>query len=772
MIRAIEIGDHAAPDAGRLLVGLGADVTVVEPPGGVAARRDDPLGFVHRAAGKSSVLVDDAASVAAGCDVILDGTHGGPLAATVPSLVAAAGPDVVHVVLTPYGDEGPAARWASSDLTVAAAGGMLAMIGEPDRPPLRPYGDQADQLAGLNAVIAALLAVRERERTGAGRRIVVSGQAAVASSLEFGGITYIHTGRVFQRTGSTHPLAPHTLFTVADGMLAGGLGGSPRMWDALLAWLKEMGVAGELADERWSDPAYRVAHREEIFARLAEIVGSRKRDDFFHDAQSRRLPWAAVLGPDELADNAQLVHRGFFREVETPKGTATDVGFAVRVEGAAPPARLRVPEPGERLKEVPSVDSAAPAPGRRARSRTATGRGALEGVRVLDLTWVLAGPYATKILADNGAEVVKVESRHRPDPTRFAPDFRLPRDAEPGPDTSAYFNNYNRNKKSITLNLRTAEGRDLALRLARESDVVIENFAAGVLDRLGLGYDRLKEEREDIVVVSMSGMGHTGPWRDYVSYADAISALSGWTALTGELGRPPVGIVYGLADIIAGYHAALATLGALAVRDRTGRGQHVDLAQLECAASHLGDAVLRAGLGGESVGPLGNRHPRMSPHGVFRCLGESSWVAIAARTDEEAERLAAVAGLGDDPWLATLEGRQANEDELESRITAWTRPRTAEGVAETLQREGVPAYPVRDGRSLVEHDAALRAWGFYQPADHPVAGTFLHEGSAVRSDGPPSPAPLLGEHTRETLAGLLGMQDDEIDALHAQGVLQ
>ncbi|MEV0402030.1 CoA transferase [Actinoallomurus sp. NPDC050550] len=849
MIRVLEIGDYAAPDAGRMLVGLGADVTIVEPSDGVPARRTDPVGFAHRAAGKSSVRPEDALALAPRCDVILDGTCGGPLARVAADLVTAAGRGVVHVVLTPYGDDGPAAEWAATDLTVAAAGGMLALIGRPDRPPLRPYGDQADQLAGLNAAIATLVATR----AGGGQRVIVSGQASVAASLEFGAITFIHTGRVPERTGSTHPMAPHTLFATADGLIAGGLGGSPRMWDATLAWLTENGTAGDLTDERWQDPVYRVRHREEIFDRLAGIVGELKRDQLFHEGQARRLPWAAVLRPEELTANAQLVERGFFIDVTTPWGPARDAGFAARVHGAAPPARLRVPEPGEHTvptsaepaRTAMPVDPAAPATAERRagdatpvasvtvkptptaapvdpaasvtaepaqaatpvesaasasvelRARTAAPgehavpvtaerrardaapveprRGALEGIRVLDLTWVLAGPYATKTLADHGAEVIKIESRHRPDPTRFSPGFHLSRSDETDPDTSGYFNNVNRNKKSVTVNLRTQEGRDLALRLAAHCDVVVENFAAGVLDRLGLGYDRLREVREDIVVVSMSGMGHTGPWRDYVSYADAVSALSGWTALTGEPGERPVGVVYGLADIIAGHHAALAVLAALGVRDRTGAGQHVDMAQLETAAAHLGDAILRADHG-ETVEPLGDRHPRMAPHGVFPCLGDGTWVAIAVRTDEEFARLAAVAGLPDEPGWATLAGRKADESALEEHVAAWTRSRPAEAVAEILQGNGVPAYPVRDGRTLVEHDAALRAWEFYVPLAHPAAGTFLHEGLPARLTRTPgsvhTPAPRLGEQTAELLTGLLGLAETEQEALRAAGVLE
>jgi crotonobetainyl-CoA:carnitine CoA-transferase CaiB-like acyl-CoA transferase len=762
MLRVLEIGEYAAADAGRILVGLGADVTIVEPDGGCAARRADPIGFAHRAAGKSSATVADALALAPGCDVILDGTRGGPLTPVALSLVDHAGAAAVHVVLTPYGDRGPVAGWAATDLTVAAAGGMLAAVGEPDRPPLRPHGDQADQLAGLNAAIAALLAARGP----AGQRVVVSGQASVAASLEFGALAYIHTGTVPARTGSTHPLAPHTLFSAVDGLLAGGLGGSPRMWDDLLAWLGERGEAGALADPRWRDPAYRIEHRDEIFAHLAGVVGQARRDDFFHAAQARRLPWAAVLEPAELTGNAQLDARGFFVTVQSAAGEVRDVGFAARVEGARPPARLRVPAVGEHARPGTARPRRAPSHGP---------RGTADGIRVLDLTWVLAGPYATKILADHGAEIIKIESRHRPDPTRFSAGFHLSRSGIPGPDTSGYFNNVNRNKKSVTVNLRTPDGRALARRLAEHADVVIENFAAGVLDRLGLGYEQLSETRPDIVVVSMSGMGHTGPWRDYVSYADAVSALSGWTALTGEPGRPPVGVVFGLADIIAGHHAALATLAALAVRDRTGSGQHVDLAQLEAAAAHLGDAVMRAAMDAGPVRPLGNRHPRMAPHGVFPCLA-GEWVAIAVRDDHEFGRLAAEAGFPADGGWATLSRRKAHEDDLDGRVAGWTRSRTPESVSVALQRHGIPAYPVRDGRTLVERDEGLRAWDFYIPLAHPAAGTFAHEGLPVRLTSTPggvrTPAPLLGQHTTSVLRELLGLTETDVETLRAAGTLE
>ena len=336
----------------------------------------------------------------------------------------------------------------------------------------------------------------------------------------------------------------------------------------------------------------------------------------------------------------------------------------------------------------------------------------------------------------------------------------------------------NRNKASITLNLRAPAGVETLLRMVERVDVVIDNFSAGSLARLGLGDERLHERNPRLVVVSMSGFGATGPWRDYVSYADAIGALCGFTALCVDVGDPerPAPVVHGLADIVAGHHAALATLAALAQRRRTGRGCVVDLSQLEAMAVQTGPALLAHTATGAEPTRRSTSTPLAVPEGVYPCLGPDRWVAITVIDDGAWRALCTVIGRPDLTALAPVERRAGQAVEIDAAIAAWTAPRPATLVAECLQAAGVAAGMVQDGRDLVEHDPQLRARGFYPVVEHPRAGAFVHEGVPIRLSGTPGAvwdaAPLLGADTERVLRELGGLTDPEIEDLRAGGVLE
>ncbi|MGW2257475.1 CoA transferase [Streptomyces sp. NPDC001780] len=764
--RVVELSGPFARFAGRLLVGLGHEVVLVEPPEGDETRRE--LGgdaFVHWHAGKRSVTLDRSTAegaaglrrLLAGADVLLDGAPdgAGPAAEGLGHLV--------HVRVTPFGLVGPRSGWQGTDLVVAALGGMLAQVGDPGGPPLRPAENQAEQLAGVNAAIAVLLGLRARRR-GAGQLVDVSAQACVAAALEAGALAYLHEDRVPPRPGRVHPLVPHGLFRAADGHLGGGLGGSPRMWDALLAWLREEGADADLAEPRWQDPVERKKHQEYVFEVVQDFVGTWPKAEFAERAQARKLPWAAVDLPHELPDNPQLSARNFFTRVEG----RTDVGFPFAFPEGRRITRLGVPGPGDDqalLDERRTV--------RRAEGAF-SGRPALDGVRVLDLTWVLAGPYCTKVLADHGADVIKVESVSRPDPTRFAPFMHLSRGDHTDPNTNGYFNEVNRNKRGIALDTRTEEGVAVLRDLIASCDVLVENFSATVMTRLGLGYDALREINPGIVYVSMSGMGHTGPRAGWVSYADTVSAGSGLTGLTGWGPDDVVGVIYGHGDIVAGLQAALATVAALEHRAETGRGQHIDLSQLEAIAAHMGTSLLTS-----SRAPIGNAHPVWSPQGVYRCLGADRWLAVSVRSDEEWAALCDVLGrpeLSADARLSTAERRRRASALVDGVLGEWARGLSADLAAELLQERGVPAGAVQDGRELVEHDPQLRARGFYVRAEHPVAGAFLHEGVPIRLTRTPGgvrrAAPVLGADTDEVLRDVAGISPERLRRLHEEGVLR
>ncbi|MGW4801995.1 CaiB/BaiF CoA transferase family protein, partial [Nonomuraea sp. NPDC004297] len=401
-------------------------------------------------------------------------------------------------------------------------------------------------------------------------------------------------------------------------------------------------------------------------------------------------------------------------------------------------------------------------------------RRVLDGVRVLDLTWVLAGPYATKTLAEHGADVIKIESRHRQDPTRFAPSMRLRPDA--GFDDSGYFLNYNRNKRSVALNLRTQEGLGILRRLVARCDIVVENFSPGVLARWELGYDRMAEINPGVILVSMAGVGQSGPWRDAVTFADTLAAMSGLTSETADPGEAPQGLTFGLGDMVAANAAVLATLDLVAA----GRGGHVDLSQLEAMAATMGPAVLQARLPADlpadrRTAAQPNRHPRMVPHGVYPTRGEDRWLALAVRDEEQWRRLARRAGL-DDLESAGPQDRLREEDRIDAALAAWCARQDGADLAADLQSRGIAAAVVATGQDLVEHDPHLAERGFYPVLEHPIAGAVRHEGIVVRLSETPgalvTAAPLLGEHTDAVLEDLLGMAEAELARLREAGVLE
>ncbi len=389
----------------------------------------------------------------------------------------------------------------------------------------------------------------------------------------------------------------------------------------------------------------------------------------------------------------------------------------------------------------------------------------LAGLRVLDFTWVVAGPVATRTLADLGADVIKVERRD-------AVDF--------GDRRGGLSGTLMRGKRSIVLNLADARGVALARRLALASDVVVDNFSTRVMPNLGLDHASLRAERPALICVRMTGYGLDGPDADKVSYGPTLQALTGYTLGMAEPGGPPAGFGYSYSDLAAGNLGALAVLAALWHRRRTGEGGVVDLAQQEAVASLLGPLLLDFAVHGRAWTPVGNASQEApgAPHGVYPCAGDDRWLAISVFDDDEWRALAGVAG--DPPWtrearFASRGGRVTHAAELDALVAGWTRTLDAETAAARLQAAGVPAGRVADAADLCAHDPQLAARGHF--ADVPTP-----EGRSVRIDGPAfllsatparvrGPGPLLGEHTDAVLAGVLGLAGDDIAALRAAGVV-
>ena len=400
----------------------------------------------------------------------------------------------------------------------------------------------------------------------------------------------------------------------------------------------------------------------------------------------------------------------------------------------------------------------------------------LSGIRVLDLTMGWAGPYASRLLGDMGAEVIKIESVRNWDVTR-AP-HPLGRDVEKSYNRSGYFNHLNRNKLGCTLDLSHPRGRELFLGLVALSDAVMENYRSGVMDGLDLSYDALRQARPDVILVSISAHCKDGPESGRIANDAHAEQLAGLASLTGYPDRGPhkSGISYG--DPVAGISAAAALCAALLYRRRTGRGRWVEVAQRETMTSLIGEFFVGFSMNGRQPPLLGNRHRSMSPHGCYPCAGppEAGWLAIAVASDAEFAALCRVMGraeLAADPRFADVVSRYRHQDELDKAISAWTRERTPQEAALALQEAGVAASPVPSVVDLME-DSHLRERGFFEQTAHPEAGVWEMDGVPWRLSLTPAHvrlnAPCFGEHNGYVFRHLLGLSAEEVAELERQGV--
>jgi len=390
---------------------------------------------------------------------------------------------------------------------------------------------------------------------------------------------------------------------------------------------------------------------------------------------------------------------------------------------------------------------------------------ALPGLRVLDFTRVLAGPYASRILADFGAEVIKVQSR------KTATGAEL--------NTTGYFNTWNRNKLGVTLDLGRPQGRELARKLVSISDVVLENFTPRVMPNWGLDYENLKKVKPDLIMVSLSGMGETGPWRDFTAFGPTIQALSGITWLTSFTPDTPLGLGYSYADHVAGLMAALAVLLALEYRYRTGQGQYIDISEYEAMLTLLGPAIMDCSVNNNLTIPHGNRpdYTLAAPHGCYQCRGEDRWCAIAVFTEEEWCRLCRV--LGEPQWskesrFSTLSSRKEHAEELDKLVEQWTIEHSPEEVMSRLQEAGVAAGVVGDAKQVAA-DPQLEARGFFTQLEHPVLGKTTSDTTPIKLSRTPAQfrraAPLLGQDNRYVFEELLGMGEPELKRYIEDGII-
>jgi crotonobetainyl-CoA:carnitine CoA-transferase CaiB-like acyl-CoA transferase len=409
--------------------------------------------------------------------------------------------------------------------------------------------------------------------------------------------------------------------------------------------------------------------------------------------------------------------------------------------------------------------------------------GALSGIRICDFTGQLAGAGATKWLAAFGAEVIRIEDPSNEgawDVLRRAPPFV---DERRGADFGGGFNNHNVGKLGVTLNVRTERGKQLLAGIIQRSDVVTENFAAGVLDRWGFGYERLQQLRPDIIYVSNCGFGHFGPYARFKTWGPIVQAMSGLTFTAGLPGMEPAGWGFSYMDHTGGHYMAMAILLALIHRKRTGEGQRVDMACCDAGLTLNGPALLDYTVNGRPMRrpgrPNGNRNawPRMAPHGIYRAAGNDEWVAIACRSDAEWQACVTIIG---EAWARKetwkrLDGRLAEQDLLDAHLNEWCARSDKFDLQRAFQRAGVPAAAVQSPQERIDHDASTAAFNLWPTVRHSKMGQVRVDGLPVRFSRTPHSitrgSPCLGEHTDQVLGSLLGLGADEIASLRAEGVV-
>ncbi|HXK24834.1 MAG TPA: CoA transferase [Myxococcota bacterium] len=797
-LKVLDLTDESGWLSGKILGDLGADVIKVEPPGGdLAGRRGPYLGGVvdpERSlvwlalnTSKRGIQLDLARDretllrLVARSDVLLETFAPGQHASLGLDYAATSrlNPRLVHCSITPFGQTGPLANWRGGDLIAVAMGGNLAQTGDADRPPVRCSMPTAYYHGGAEAAIGVLAALYARDDTGRGQLVDVSLQETQLRSLLSGPGQVGSGGPLLRRTG---PMMQRTreIWAAKDGNVSFGLRGGPARipnLKATVAYMEECGMAPQwLREYDWDAYDYAKLSDAEI-ARLEGAFGaffaSRSMRELFTQALERRILLAPCNDAREIVEHVQLRDRHLFVRLDYPHLGASieHPDFFAKVRSGRIALRRRAPRIGEHDAEVRRElehAQAAPAATPSSTGNAPRSKNLFDGLRVLEIGSGAAGPVAASYLAEHGARVIRIESRERPDFLRtLAPHPKYGLEAAP------MFILLNANKETVALNLKHPEGLRLAEELVKWADVVLENYAAGVLEKLGLGHERVRAINPRVVMASGCLFGQTGPQRHYPGFGGQGSAISGFNHLTGwpdGMGYGPAGTI---TDSLAPRYLASAILAALWRRRRTGEGESIDVSQIETAVYSLSEVVARFSANGEVQGRIGNHSEQCAPHSVYPARGDDRWIALACPTDTDWERLVGAMGRPDwarDARFATNDSRLANQTDLDARIGDWTRAFDAHELAARLQEAGVQAAPVQDANDLLA-DPQLAHRGHFVRLRHVNLGEMVFERAGMRfSDGSGelrAPGPTLGQHNKEILGGLLGLDDARIAELVA-----
>jgi crotonobetainyl-CoA:carnitine CoA-transferase CaiB-like acyl-CoA transferase len=772
-VRVVDFSTEiAGPYCTKLLADAGVDVVKVEDAEGDPLRRwsasganlggEDGALFRFLNAGKRSVLGHPAdpeiADLIAGADLVVE--------SFVPGVIEAHEltrrfPSLTLLSISPFGHDGPYRDRPATEFTLQAESGSIATRGRPEREPFQAGGRITEWLGGSFGAVAALAAVRRAHETGHGEHIDLSLLEAISlCSTNFIDVFWSLIGRPPlggpARTQETPSIEP-----TADGWVGFNTNTGQQFRDFL--------VLIERPDLLDDAELAMVAGRIMRFHEWNEIVRAwTKRHttaEIVERAAALRIPVSPVHNGESVQREEHLVARGVF--VRDASGTFVQPRPPYRIDGDRPAPPKPAPRLGEHSGRIePRPRTAAPV--------VAPPELPLAGLRILDMTNWWAGPAATHILTTLGADVIHLESIQKPDGGRYA--FAAATGRSEWWECSPFFLTANANKRGITLNLADPRGLDLAKRLIASSDALFDNYTPRVIEGFGLGWEAFHAINPRAILVRMPAFGLDGPWRDRPGFAQTMEQLTGLAWVTGHADDQPR-IQRGPCDPLAGMHAAFAFLVALARRDETGKGSHVEVAMFEAALNAAAEQVIEFTAYGNLLARMGNRSPAAAPQGLYPCRGEEQWLALSIATGEQWQALRRVLGRpawAEDPALDTAAGRRAAHDRIDAELRRWAAERDLAPTVGKLLGAGVPAAPVFDPRDTSRHPH-MSARGFFEECTHPVAGTHALPTLPFRYASVDrwlrSPAPTLGQHNREILDGLLGLAEAEIDDLERNGVI-
>ena len=708
------------------------------------------------------------------CDILIDGRDVD--AADCPAFDLAAlrqkNPGLIHLDVSWFGREGPYAKFEATDSTVRALTGLIKLVGPVEGPPMHAPDFQTGIFAGLWGFIAAASSVLGRMQDGHGRASSLSIFESSIAATEYIMFESFVRGDIMRRIGVNRfwPTFPVGIYETKQGWL-GVTTVTPAQWRAFCEML---GLHDLRDDATLFMGVDRLQRMEEIESKFIPKLKQRTAQEWFAEGLRRKIPIVPVPGIGDLIGDAEKRSRGAIVPIAIGDETGFTAGSMQRLTGTPPRRGGTVPAIGEAQPVVARPgDAAARAPAPKA---GAAKRLPLEGVRVIDFSMGWAGPICTRTLADLGADVIKIEAIQYPDWWRGV-DRRPAYVLEQMYEKSVRYCIMNRNKRGITLDLTRPQGLQLAKRLLADADLVVDNYSVEVLPKLGLGYEVLRQLNPKLVMMSMSAFGTGSIHRDCRAYGSTLEQGSGLPSVVGDANGPPVMSHTAFGDAVGGLNGCAATLIALIHARLTGKGQFIDLAQIECMMPFAAPWIIAHSIDGGAPAKYGNRHPDFVPHGCFPCAGSDNWIVVAVSSDAMWPKLCKLLGRSDwaaDEALKSAAARRLIENEIEAAITAWTSARAPDDAMNALQAAGVASGVARLPIELLE-DPQLHARGFIQQIDRAFIGRHPQPSMPFRETDRPfeirSAPPTLGEHNREILAGMLGLSDAEIDQLARDGII-